>query len=180
MGLDASKVEDAGMKRSGIYIFSAVTLIGAAVFSARYYTHVPLTPPPAKSAADAADVKQRVLSFSIDGKTSKGVKKWHLEGKAAEMVGDEIYLEDLDVAAYMEDHIVTIISDKGIYRRAKAEVELIGGVKVVSEDGAVLTADRATWFQATREITTDSLVNIEQQSMRATGTRWCARPRWVR
>ncbi|MCK4851823.1 MAG: LPS export ABC transporter periplasmic protein LptC [Candidatus Omnitrophica bacterium] len=163
-------MEDAEMKRAGIYIFSAVALIGVAFFAARFYTHAPLTTPPVKSAADAVDVKQRILTFSIDGKTSKGMKKWHLEGKAAEMVGEEIYLEDLNVTAYTEEHTVTLASDKGIYRRAKAEVELIGNVKVVSEDGTVLTADHATWFQATREITTDSVVNIEQQSMRATGT----------
>jgi len=157
------------MKRVLIFML-LIGLIGAAGFYAvRHFSSRPTTTEADKGAEDAADLKHKVYSFEIDGKTSKGVKQWHLEGKEAEMIGDEIHLEGLDVVAYGEDFTVNLTSDKGIYRKNKAEVELIGDVKVVSEDGAVLTTDRAKWLQTTREITTDSVVNIERENMRARG-----------
>ena len=116
-----------------------------------------------------AGVKQKVLIFSIDGKTSNGLKQWHLEGKAAEMIGSEIHLEDLDAIAYGDEYTVKLKSEKGIYNRAKSEVELTGNVKVTSDDGTILTTDVARWSQETREITTDSIVEIRRENMYAKG-----------
>lgn len=116
------------------------------------------------------NMKQKVLTFTIDGKTPKGVKQWHLEGTTAEMIGDEINLENLDAIAYGDGFTATLKSDSGIYRRAKSEVELLGNVNVVAEDGTVLKTDKAKWSQETKDITTDSVVHIVRQNMKATGT----------
>lgn len=125
--------------------------------------------PPMNGSQGGAEVKQKVLTFSIDGKTSNGLKQWHLEGKAAEMIGSEIYLEDLDAIAYGDDYTVKLKSEKGVYNRSKAEVELTGSVRVTSDDGTTLTTDEARWSQETREITTDSLVEIRRENMYAKG-----------
>ncbi len=121
------------------------------------------------SGGEDAGLKQKVLAFSIDGRTSTGVKQWHLEGKAAELVDDKIYLEDLSGVAYGEEFTINLLSDKGVYHRDKSEVELIGNVKVTSDDGTVLITDQAIWSQSTKDIFTDAPVRIERDDMLATG-----------
>jgi len=124
-----------------------------------------------KRVEDADDaIKQQVYTFSIDGKTPKGAKQWHLEGKSAEMVGDDIHLKDLVAVAYGEEYTINLVSDKGIYNKAKGEVELIGDVVVTSDDGGVLKTDRAKWNQVSKEVYTDSIVNIERDGISAVGT----------
>jgi lipopolysaccharide export system protein LptA len=48
-------------------------------------------------------------------------------------------------------------------------VELIGNVRVVSDDGTVLVTDSAKWSQITKDISTESDVRIEHEKMIATG-----------
>ncbi|KJJ83808.1 secreted protein containing DUF1239 [Candidatus Omnitrophus magneticus] len=113
--------------------------------------------------------EQKAYTFSIDGKTTKGVKKWHLEGTTAEMMGDEIQLGQLNAIAFGEEFSAKLVSDKGIYYRDKSLVELVGNVKVTTDEGTLLTTDSAQWSQETREITTDSIVTIVRSNMRAEG-----------
>ncbi|MBF0215595.1 MAG: LPS export ABC transporter periplasmic protein LptC [Candidatus Omnitrophica bacterium] len=114
-------------------------------------------------------LKQKVLTFSIDGKTNKGLKQWHLEGRAAEIIQDDIHLEELSAEIFGEEFKAHISSDSGIYRRNKEEVELIGNVQVKSEDGGSLSTSRAKWSHATKEITTDEDVLIVRSGMTAAG-----------
>jgi len=116
-----------------------------------------------------AAVKQKVIKFSINGRTSKGVKQWHLEGTAAEIVDEKIYLEDLDAEAFGEKFTIQLTSSRGIYYKDRSEVELEGNVRVSSDDGTVLTMDSALWSQETKDISSDSAVRIERTDMVATG-----------
>ena len=75
----------------------------------------------AEAPADKTDLQQKVLSFSIDGRSPKGVKQWHLEGSSAELKEDDIHLNDLAAVAYGDDVTVNLTSDKGVYSRDKAE-----------------------------------------------------------
>jgi LPS export ABC transporter protein LptC len=118
---------------------------------------------------EGADIEQKVYTFSVDGRSPKGVKQWHLEGKAAAMVDDVIHLEELTAVAFGEGVTVDFNADKGIYDREKGEVELIGNVEVRTQDGAVLNTDKATWSQVTREIFTDEIVKISKGDLSATG-----------
>ncbi len=121
------------------------------------------------SAAVGSDLEQKVLSFVIDGRSPKGAKQWHLEGNSAEIIGDDIYLNDLKAVAYGDDSKIDLTSDKGIYRKEKGEVELIGNVEVVSDDGAVLITESAKWSQLTKEISTADKVRVEREGMVAIG-----------
>jgi len=118
---------------------------------------------------DIKDLEQKVLSFNIDGRTAKGVKQWHLEGDSAEIMDDEVHFNDLKAVAYGDNVTINLKSDTGIYRKEKGEVELKGNVKVVSDDGVVLTTESAKWSQVTKEISTEEDVRIEQGKMIATG-----------
>ena len=114
-------------------------------------------------------LEQKVLSFTIDGRSPKGAKQWHLEGNSAEIREEDIYLNDLKAVVYGDNVTANLTSDSGIYRREKGEVELIGNVKVFADDGFVLTTERAKWSQMTREIFTDSVVHIKREGMSAVG-----------
>ncbi|MGB2879453.1 MAG: LPS export ABC transporter periplasmic protein LptC [Candidatus Omnitrophota bacterium] len=122
-----------------------------------------------KDTENLKELEQKLTSFSIDGRTSKGVKQWHLEGTSAEMIEEKVHFNDLKAVAYSEEGSVNLTSDTGIYNKNKGEVTLIGSVRVVSGEGAVLTTEKATWSQNTKEICSDALIRIERENMIATG-----------
>ena len=161
------------MKKFGYFTFSIVLAGLAAVWTFKNFNpFAPHNPQKVSAEEEKAvrDLSQKIYQFTMDGRTAKGVKQWHLEGKAAEIMGSNINLDNLDAIAYSDKYTVKISSDSGIFHRDKSEVELIGNVKVTSdENGAVLTTDRAVWSQTTREVVTDSIVNIVQQDMHMTG-----------
>ena len=122
------------------------------------------------------DLHQKVLSFSIEGKSSKGVRQWQLQGDSAEIVGDKIYLSELEAIAYGDKTVVNLTSDSGIYRKGMREVELIGNVEVISDDGTVLTTEQAKWMQDTKEIFSDTYVYINREGLKASGKGGIADP----
>jgi LPS export ABC transporter protein LptC len=122
------------------------------------------------SQGDGPGIEQNVTSFSIDGRSPKGVSQWHLTGDSARIIGDDIHLNDLKAIAYGEDATIDLTSDSGIYRKEKGEVELIGNVNVSSGEDFTLLTESANWRQDTKEIYTDALVEISREGMTATGT----------
>ena len=115
------------------------------------------------------EVEQKVVSFSVDGRSSKGAQQWHLEGESAEIIEEKIHLDNLTAVAYSENNVINLTSDSGIYDRDGATVELMGNVEVVSDDGVTLTTERAKWSQTTKEIFTEDLVTIQKEGLRAIG-----------
>ncbi|MDP8299039.1 MAG: LPS export ABC transporter periplasmic protein LptC [Candidatus Tantalella remota] len=114
-------------------------------------------------------LEQKIFSFTIDGRSPTGANQWHLEGESAEIIGDDIHLNDLKAEVYGDDVKVDLKSDFGVYNKKKGEVELIGNVKVVADSGFELDTDRATWSQSTKEISTDAIVDIRAEGMVARG-----------
>jgi LPS export ABC transporter protein LptC len=155
-----------------IIIILALLLAGAGVVKA--YKSVDGVSAPNAGLKDTGQtagesLEQKVLTFSIDGRSPKGVKQWHLEGNSAEILGEQIHLNDLTAVAYGDDVTVNLTSDRGIYRKEEGEVELIGDVHVTSDDGLKLATEQAIWSQHTKEIETDSMVFIEKDGMKAEG-----------
>jgi LPS export ABC transporter protein LptC len=114
-------------------------------------------------------LEQKIMSFTIDGRSPKGVKQWHLEGNSAEIIGENIHLNDLTAIAYGEETTVNLTSDKGVYNKDKGEVELIGNVNVTSDAGFTLKTEHAKWSQVTKEIFTDEVVHITGKGVNASG-----------
>lgn len=114
-------------------------------------------------------VEQKMLSFTIDGRSSKGGRQWHLEGTSAEILGEEIHLNTLKAVVYGDDVTVNLTSDRGIYHKDKGEVELLGNVVVKGDDGTTLRTQSARWSQNTKQISTNDEVRIERQGMSARG-----------
>ena len=122
-----------------------------------------------EKAIDGVDLEQKVLTFSIDGRSPKGVQQWHLEGNSAEIIGEDIHLNDLSAVAYSDDATINLTSQKGIYHKEQGFVELLGKVEVISDDGLSFKTDQAKWSQHSKEISTDVLIQIEKDGMKATG-----------
>ncbi len=150
-----------------ILILALVVFIGHRHFASK--SNVKQTAQKQKT-EKTSGLKQEVTSFTIDGRSPKGVKQWHLEGNSAEIVGEDIYLKDLKAVAYSDAATVNLSSDEGIYNKSKGAVELMGNVNIVSTDGLVLTTEKCKWSQITKEISTDSLVRIKSEGMDAVGT----------
>ena len=124
----------------------------------------------AEAVVQTPELAQEVSTFSIDGRSPKGVRQWHLDGKSAEIIGDDIHLNDLKAIAYGDDSTVNLSSKSGIYRKEKGEVELVGDVYVVSDEGFTLRTEKAQWSQNTKEISTEEVVHITSEGMKAVGT----------
>jgi len=125
--------------------------------------------PVAERSGGQGELEQKIMSFTIDGRSSKGVKQWRLEGDSAEIIEDEIHLKDLKAVAYGEGTTVDLVSDRGIYCKDKGEVELIGNVRVVTSEGTVLKTNSAKWSQVTKTIFSEEFVRIEREGMIAEG-----------
>ena len=103
-----SKWGNRSMKKIILFLLLALAI---GVFCAKRYYSPDLvrdTDKRAVSSAGDSGLEQTILAFSIDGKSSKGVKQWHLEGKAAELVDDKIYLEDLIGTAFGEKFTINL------------------------------------------------------------------------
>lgn len=146
-------------------------LVVAGLIGAGYWVFKGSGPDASGDRADkkkGTQVEQKMLTFTIDGRSSQGAKQWHLEGNSAEIVGDNIHLNDLKAVAY-GDVTVRLTSDKGIYRKDKGVVELMGNVIVKADDGTLLTTESASWSQNSKDISTEDEVKIERQGMSARG-----------
>lgn len=154
-----------------IFFTIVMVLIVAAIWShnARKDNKTVVSARQAKEKEGIKDVDQKLLSFSIDGRSPKGMKQWHLEGNSAEIIDEAIHLNELKAIAYGDETVINLTSDEGIYNKSMGEVELIGNVYVVSDNGITLETEIAKWSQNTKEIYTDSIVHINSKGMKATG-----------
>lgn len=161
------------MNRKKIYVITAIVAIAVwisywQISTKRQETEKKKTTGAVKEGS-TGELEQKVLSFTIDGRSPKGARQWHLEGKSADIIGEDIYLNELTAVAYGDDAKVDLTSDKGVYRKSAGEVDLIGNVEVISDNGFELTTEKATWSQETKEISTDAVVHIKAEGISAVG-----------
>lgn len=120
---------------------------------------------------DSEPVEQEISSFSIYGRSPKESRRWALEGLTARIIDEIIHLEGLSAHVIDKaDGRVDLSSEEGFYFRDEGFVELIGNVRIVTENGAEVITEKAAWSQLTNEITSDSEVRIKMDSLEAVGT----------
>jgi len=80
-------------------------------------------------------VKQRVLSFDLEGFTQKGTKSWEVKGESAEAISEsQIKLDNIVAKAYGEEAEATITAESGVYDKSKNNVTLEKNVKAVIDN----------------------------------------------
>ena len=156
-------------KKRYYLILTIVVALAVWIYSGSYGTKSEKSEATGEKSKKSEHFTQQVLGFTIDGRSSKGSRQWHLEGESADIIGEAIHLKELSAVVYGEDNIINLVSDTGVYRKEKGEVDLVGNVVVTADNGFKLTTDHATWSQLTKEISTDAIVNIVQDNLFAVG-----------
>ena len=96
--------------------------------------------PEAKPPEDA--VKQKVLSFNLEGFSEKGDKKWEIQGESAEAVQeDKVKLDNIVAKTFGEEAEATLSADKGLYDKTRNNVTLEKNVKVTIENTPKLAGE---------------------------------------
>ncbi|MEW6409126.1 MAG: LPS export ABC transporter periplasmic protein LptC [Nitrospirota bacterium] len=154
-----------------ILIGIILLLLTAGVFflSRKKETTIPVIP--SKGEADIV-----MEDFSIPETESKGGGlKWELKAKKAEVYKPEnkTILYDLEARFTMEDgKKMTLIADAGVFNTATKDMivqKKEKDVKVISENGYVLTTTTLRWVEAERRIMTDEPVLLTGSKLRVEG-----------
>lgn len=123
-----------------------------------------------------APMTEEIRSFSLSGFSESGKKTWQVEGKTANILSESIALSEVDADIYGEKVKANITSDSGMFDRKTNDIELIGNVVMVTDEGTRLTTDKMAWQAQQELITTDEHVLIERSDMDIDGTGASARP----
>ncbi|MFC1632355.1 LPS export ABC transporter periplasmic protein LptC [Candidatus Omnitrophota bacterium] len=126
---------------------------------------------------DLAEAPDEMLSsFSVSGYGENGMRQWDLEGTSADIMTQEIKLENVKAKVYGQDTNMNIVAETGSLNRADNNVHLEKNVVVTSDDGARLTADYLDWNAQNQTMATDSPVWIQRGVMQAKGVGLMAQP----
>jgi LPS export ABC transporter protein LptC len=119
---------------------------------------------------------EKISTFSISGFSDSGEKAWVIEGKSADILSDAIELFDINADSYGDSVKVNLTADRGTFNRKSNDIKLISNVKIVTDEGTVLTTEFLNWDASEEIVHTDSDVFIEREEMDITGTGAIARP----
>lgn len=93
--------------------------------------------PSSEKTAQGSSVRQKVLSFNLEGLTQKGTKSWEVKGETAESISENrIRLDNIIAKAYGEEAEATITADQGVYDKSKNNVTLEKNVKATIENSS--------------------------------------------
>lgn len=156
------------MSRTGLAAFCAAGLMALAVFAGCY------------DAGDenptAMEKPSRAPNEGIKGvrihNYREGDTRWVLTADSASVFREQkrVEAEPVEINFFEEDrHVSTLTADRGILLQATDDLEARGHVKVVNEEGAVLTTDVLFWDHQKSLIHTDEFVRIEQNGDVLTG-----------
>lgn len=121
-------------------------------------------PKPADSNMEA---DQKMMDFSLSGYTQKGKKSWEVKGNSADIFSDIVRLTSITANVYGEEENINLTGDKGAYDKATGKMRLEDNVVITTQSGGRLTTDSLDWDRVSQKVTTDDIVNIEKQNIKA-------------
>ncbi|MFH1045835.1 MAG: LPS export ABC transporter periplasmic protein LptC [Candidatus Omnitrophota bacterium] len=119
---------------------------------------------------------ETLSSFSVSGYTAGGKKQWDLEGSSADVMEQDIKLNEVKGKVYGDSTNMTIVADEGILNKTDNNVHLEKNVKATTDDGAVMTTDYLDWDSQSQKLSSDAPVQIERGTMKAQGTGLVGQP----
>ena len=122
---------------------------------------------PQKEQEPAQEAEQKMENFSFCGYTQKGMKSWEVKGNSADIFSDIVRLTSVNANVYGEEENINLVSDKGTYDKALQKMHLEDNVVVTTETGGRLTTDSLDWDKVTQKVTTEDMVHIEKQNIKA-------------
>lgn len=114
--------------------------------------------------------EQKIDGFSLAQYEEGGLKKWELNGKTAQVDGSKINIKEISGLIFGEDTALKLRAAQGKFNKKENLVYLEDNVIVKSTDGMRLTADALVWDAGTKNVFTDTLVNIKKSDFEVSGT----------
>lgn len=111
--------------------------------------------------------EQKMMDFSLAGYTQKGKKSWEVKGNSADIFSDIVRLTAVTANVYGEEEHINLVGDKGAYDKTTGKMHLEDNVVITTQSGGRLTTDSLDWDRTSQKVTTDDIVNIEKQNIKA-------------
>ncbi|MCU0666589.1 MAG: LPS export ABC transporter periplasmic protein LptC [Candidatus Omnitrophica bacterium] len=111
---------------------------------------------------------QQIGDFSLSGYGDQGKKTWEISGKSADLLENEVALQDVKGNLYGEEDNITITSKEGNFDKKEGKVKLEKDVVITTGSGAKLTTDSLEWDRKKQLVSTEDKVNIERDGIMAT------------
>lgn len=125
--------------------------------------------PQAKTSSEP-EAPQRMNDFSLEGLGQKGKKSWEVKGKSADIFTDIVKLTSVNANVYGEEENINLVGDKGAYDKSSGKIHLQDNVVVTTTGGGKLTTNYLDWDRESKKVTTEDIVNIEKQNIKAVAT----------
>ena len=123
---------------------------------------------PTKNQTQSEGSDQRIDDFSLSGGNQRGKKAWEVKGKSADIFTDVVKLTSVNANVYGEEEDVNLVGDKGSYDKASGKMHLEDNVVITTTGGGKMTTDYLDWDKESQRVSTEAMVNIERQNIKAT------------
>ena len=114
--------------------------------------------------------QQEVKDFSFVQYQEGGDQKWKMNGRSAEVMDNKVNIEYLSALSFGQGTILKLRAREGIFDKGENIVHLNDNVVMASTDGTKLTTDHLVWDAETKNVSTQTSVNIKRPDMDITGT----------
>jgi len=114
--------------------------------------------------------QQQVNDFSFVQYEEGGFQKWKLNGTSAEVIENTVNIERLSALSFGGATALKLRAMEGSFDKGENLVHLRDNVVAASTDGTKLTSDYLLWNADTKNMSTDTSVNIKRPDMDITGT----------
>ena len=123
---------------------------------------------PKKNQTQSEGSDQRIDDFSLSGHNQRGKKAWEVKGKSADIFTDVVKLTSVNANVYGEEEDVNLVGDTGSYDKTSGKVHLQDNVVVTTTGGGKMTTNYLDWDRESQRVSTEAMVNIEKQNIKAT------------
>ena len=114
--------------------------------------------------------QQEMKDFSFVQYKEGGDQKWKLSGQSAEVVENKVNIEHLSALSFGQGTTLKLKANQGSFDKGDNLVHLRDNVVAATTDGTKLTTDYLLWDAETKNVSTDSAVNIKRPDMQISGT----------
>jgi len=120
-------------------------------------------------AEEKKEAQQEVKDFSFAQYQNGGEKKWNLKGVSAEVMDNRVNIEQLSALSYGQGTMLKLKARQGSFNKGENLVHLRDNVIAAVSDGTRLTTDYLEWNTDSKNLFTDSFVNIKRPDMEING-----------
>lgn len=117
-----------------------------------------------------AEPDQQMNDFSLQGLSQNGKKAWEVRGKSADILTDIVKLTSVNADVYGEEENINLMGDKGTYDKANGKIHLQDNVVITTSGGGKLTTNYLDWDRESKRVSTEDVVNIQRQNIKAVAT----------